>query len=311
MAMKTCKECGTEISENEKFCHNCGKPNVKETLDEKSINSKESVKASEDKEKITVEKKKHVISWIVCVFMFLSTVLTNPYSIANIFMFLCGLFACPPFFNYINSKYNNKLKKSIRIIICIAMTILAISTMPESSESEINNSNGYTSSNVLENSVIETEKEKADREAKEKAEKEEKEKKEKEEATKKAKEDAEAKKKSEKEFKDSCKKYTFKEIARNPDKYQGKKMKFTGEVIQVSEGWFNSVDIRLNVTKNEYGWYEDTIYCTYTYKEGEGKILEDDIVTIYGTCDGDYTYTSVMGASITLPKINIEYITIK
>lgn len=303
MAMKTCKECGTEISENEKFCHNCGKSNVKETLDEKSINSKESVKSSEAKEKITVKKKKHVISWIICVFMFLSTVLRTPYSIANIFMFLCGLFACPPFFNYINFKYNNRFKKSIRIIICIAMIILAISTMPESSKSEINNSNGYNSSNVLENSVTETEKEKTDHEAKEKAEKEE--------ATKKAQEEAEAKKKEEKEFKNSCKKYTFKEIARNPDKYQGKKMKFTGEVIQVSEGWFNSVDIRLNITKNEYGWYEDTIYCTYTYKEGEGKILEDDIVTIYGTCDGDYTYTSVMGASITLPKINIEYITIK
>lgn len=115
----------------------------------------------------------------------------------------------------------------------------------------------------------------------------------------------------EKEFKDACKKYTFKEVARNPDKYKGKKMKFTGEVIQVSEGWYNSVDIRLNVTKNEYGWYEDTIYGTYTYKEGEGKILEDDIVTIYGTCDGDYTYTSIMGASVTLPKIDIEYITIK
>ena len=55
MNTKKCSECGTEISENEKFCHNCGKPNVKETLDEKSINSKESVKSSEAKEKITMK----------------------------------------------------------------------------------------------------------------------------------------------------------------------------------------------------------------------------------------------------------------
>ncbi len=141
--------------------------------------------------------------------------------------------------------------------------------------------------------------------AKQKAEKKEAERKAKEEAEKEAKEEAE------KNFKNSCETYTFKEIARNPDKYKGKKVKFTGKVIQVSEGILNSVDIRMDVTKNKYDFYEDTIYCTYSYKKGESKILEKDIITIYGTCEGDYTYTSILGANITLPRISVKYVTIQ
>lgn len=114
---------------------------------------------------------------------------------------------------------------------------------------------------------------------------------------------------SESEFKAQCSTIDFDTLARNPDKYKGKKYKFTGEVIQVSESSLLGMtfcDLRINVTEGEYGW-EDTIYATVTLKEGEDRILEDDIITIWGTCEGNYTYTSIMGASISLPKIDVEY----
>ncbi|MEE1246335.1 MAG: hypothetical protein UHL70_03670 [Acutalibacteraceae bacterium] len=114
---------------------------------------------------------------------------------------------------------------------------------------------------------------------------------------------------SESEFKAQCSTIDFDTIARNPDKYKGKKYKFTGEVIQVSETSLLGTTfcgLRIDVTQGEYGW-EDTIYATVTIKEGEDRILEDDIITIWGTCEGNYTYTSVMGASISLPKIDVEY----
>lgn len=118
--------------------------------------------------------------------------------------------------------------------------------------------------------------------------------------------------KSEEEFKSSCEEISFDTLARNPDKYKGKRFKFTGEVIQVSESSFlgiTSCDLRINVTEGEYMW-EDTIYATVTIGEGEDRILEDDIITIWGTCDGNYTYQSVLGSSISLPCIDIEYFTI-
>ena len=109
----------------------------------------------------------------------------------------------------------------------------------------------------------------------------------------------------------SCKTISYKELARNPEKYKGQKYKFTGEVIQVVESaWGNSFDLRINVTKDEYGYYEDTIYAAITLPENSDRILEDDIVTIYGECAGKYSYTSVMGAQVNLPRIDAKYIAI-
>lgn len=126
-----------------------------------------------------------------------------------------------------------------------------------------------------------------------------------------AQQEKEKKKQEEKEFKADCKTYTYKELARNPDKIEGKKVKLTGEVVQTLYG-SGSVDLRVNITKKgTYStYYTDTIYVVYYPKDGEDKILEDDIITIWGTSKGDYTYTSTIGASVTLPLISAEYVSI-
>ena len=110
----------------------------------------------------------------------------------------------------------------------------------------------------------------------------------------------------------ACQVYDYKEIARQPDQYKGNKARFRGKVIQVSEGIINSkkVDLRINVTEGEYGLWDDTIYVKYTYKDGEPKVLEDDIVNIYGTIEGTTTYVSVLGSKITIPSLKAEYIEI-
>lgn len=109
----------------------------------------------------------------------------------------------------------------------------------------------------------------------------------------------------------SCESYTFKQIARNPSEYEGKRAKFTGEVIQVMESYGIMYTLRVNITENEYGYYEDTIYVTYFPKDdNEPKILEDDIVTMYGELDGETTYEAVFGQSVTLPSFDCEYIDI-
>lgn len=117
---------------------------------------------------------------------------------------------------------------------------------------------------------------------------------------------------TEQEFKDSCSTISFEDLSRNPDKYKGNNYKFTGQVIQVQEGWFDTVELRINVTKEEFEYIDDvmwtdTIYATVTIPEGADKLLEDDVITFWGTCDGNYSYTSVLGNQISLPKIDIEY----
>lgn len=128
---------------------------------------------------------------------------------------------------------------------------------------------------------------------------------------------AKAKKKvSAKAYKNKCKTLSFKDLSRNPDKHKGEKLKYTGQVIQVQEDehWLDdntTVDLRINVTKDEYGLWDDTIFATVELPKDADRILEDDIITIWGECDGKYSYTSVLGSDVTLPKINIEYYSVK
>ncbi len=104
-----------------------------------------------------------------------------------------------------------------------------------------------------------------------------------------------------------CEAYSYQEIARNPDKYKGKKAKFTGKIMQVMEDG-NTCAYRINITRGTYSW-DDTIYALYTRQDSsESRILEDDIVTLYGTLAGNYTYETVMGAEMTIPAILAEYI---
>ena len=124
-----------------------------------------------------------------------------------------------------------------------------------------------------------------------------KEKAEKEEAERKAKEEAEAK---EKQGFDTG--ITYNQLARTPDDYMGKKCKFKGEVIQVMED-SDLVVMRLAVNGN----YDNILFLTATEDIlSEGRILENDYITVYGTSTGIYTYTSTMGASISIPSIFIN-----
>lgn len=102
----------------------------------------------------------------------------------------------------------------------------------------------------------------------------------------------------------------FKALSRNPDNYIGKNYTFSGKVLQVMESSSSSgtqVDLRI-ATK---GSYDDVVYVTYTRKDGESRILEDDRVTVRGSSLGLYTYTSTMGKEISLPLFLGESVTLQ
>lgn len=109
-------------------------------------------------------------------------------------------------------------------------------------------------------------------------------------------------------YKNGCIAVEYKTLARRPDSYVDKDLYFQGQIIQVSEGLFDDVTYRISVTPGKYGMWEDPVYVTYTMPEGSIKFLEGDIVDFYGVCQGDYTYTSIMNAQVTIPKVDAKYI---
>ena len=108
-------------------------------------------------------------------------------------------------------------------------------------------------------------------------------------------------------YKASCQSIAYDDLARNPDNYKGKNVKFTGKVVQVIEDNSGST-YRINVTKGKYSSWDDTVLVAYSPSSSSNRILEDDIVTFYGLSGGLYTYKSTMGASITIPSVYAKYI---
>jgi len=103
---------------------------------------------------------------------------------------------------------------------------------------------------------------------------------------------------------------SYEDLARNPDSVEGSYVAVTGQVIQVQQGSNNGLTLRVSITKDSYDIWTDPVLVAYTLPAGADNILEKDIVTVYGVSAGDYTYTTVLGASMTVPSIEAAYIDI-
>ncbi len=101
-------------------------------------------------------------------------------------------------------------------------------------------------------------------------------------------------------YKDSCVKLDYNSYARNPDKSGEKNVVFTATAVQVLEDG-NYVEMRMAVNDD----YDKMLYVIGMTEED--RILEDDTVTVYGVTKGLFTYTSTMGAQITIPKVLALY----
>lgn len=107
-------------------------------------------------------------------------------------------------------------------------------------------------------------------------------------------------------YKKNCKTISYKDLARNPGDYEGEYVKFSGKIVQVcyeAESIFYYSSYRLAT----YGGYDNVVYIKIDNYGSGSRILEDDWITIYGKFDGLYTYETVMGSSVTIPCIVVEY----
>ncbi len=86
--------------------------------------------------------------------------------------------------------------------------------------------------------------------------------------------------------------------------YMDKKCYFTGKVLEVMEST-NSNTYR--ITSSENG--EDVVYVTINASDLLDPILENDVVTVYGSYNGNLSYYNVSGQEISLVKVTAERIT--
>lgn len=116
---------------------------------------------------------------------------------------------------------------------------------------------------------------------------------------------------SEDDYKSACVEISYKDLARNAEDIVGKKLEFTGEIQQVVYDSQNGAsEYLISVTQDEYGFWSDNVYVLFDTSSLGTKLLDEDIVHFYGEVSGTKSYTSVLGESITVPKITAVYMSI-
>lgn len=113
----------------------------------------------------------------------------------------------------------------------------------------------------------------------------------------------------------------WKGVSRNPDDFEERYVKFDGRVLQVIEGFLVTevTEKAVNMSSNNYGLrvatkgnYDNVVFVVVSYYDvDDGRILEDDKITVYGQYDGIYDYTTVLGAGQSIPQIDAESVVIK
>lgn len=247
MALIKCPECGKEISDAAISCPNCGTP-----ISQRATVQINQPNMNYPKKNSGLGMAALILSVIGCTF-----VIGAIMAIIDI------------------CKKDGK-KKTCSIIALIICGIWLIIGITYSGSSGSNNNNASKDNNV---SKIESESNngnihEADAE------------------TEQSNDDPEIPQISEEEFKSSCQAFDYKTIARNPNDYIGQNFVVDVKVFQSASGkWYSDYDTYYKAyTNDEYDiWMGDFLYIIDRQdKDSENyvKVLEDDIIRVYGTFNG-------------------------
>ncbi|MHC2373364.1 hypothetical protein ACVIQT_008012 [Bradyrhizobium diazoefficiens] len=96
---------------------------------------------------------------------------------------------------------------------------------------------------------------------------------------------------------------SYEQLARSPTAYTGRLVTFTGKVVQATQGGLDYV-LRVNVSRGKYDIWQDTIYVDYRAASGrEPRILDSDVVQLWGEFVGIKSYKAVLGQTIQIPHV--------
>lgn len=113
----------------------------------------------------------------------------------------------------------------------------------------------------------------------------------------------------------NCVEVPYKDLARTPDNYKGKKIKVTIQVNQVmtgglltESGYRGYEDYDFNWEDENSTYLEKEWYISYELPDGESKILENDVVVFYGEFTGaEEMKRALTGTTDYVPNLSAKY----
>lgn len=116
---------------------------------------------------------------------------------------------------------------------------------------------------------------------------------------------------SEDDYKAECQTVDYKDLCRYPEKYEGTKIVVKVKVSQIIDANFSGSEKawRTYTDNSGYGFYADDEYYMLDKRGGDAvKILEDDIITVYGEFTGLEKITRALTSTTDeLPRIDVKY----
>lgn len=116
---------------------------------------------------------------------------------------------------------------------------------------------------------------------------------------------------SEDDYKAECQTVDYKELCRYPEKYEGTKIVIKVKVSQIIDANFSGSEKawRTYTDNSGYGFYADDEYYMLDKRGGDAvKILEDDIINVYGEFTGLEKITRALTSTTDeLPRIEVKY----
>ena len=94
---------------------------------------------------------------------------------------------------------------------------------------------------------------------------------------------------------------TYDTLARTPDEHIGNKVTLSGEIVQVIEG-DDASQYRMAVDQD----YDKMVLIEVSTDQLSSRILENDLITIYGVSQGTIDYESTIGRTNTVPAITVD-----
>lgn len=117
---------------------------------------------------------------------------------------------------------------------------------------------------------------------------------------------------SEEDFRQSCSDINYKEFMRYPEQHVGDKVKLECKVVQNVVDTNGNLDFYRVQTKDDDGYWLGNEYVVIDNRSDHTRILEDDLITIYGRFGGLETIQRVLGQGYNseLPVIEMVYVDI-
>lgn len=113
------------------------------------------------------------------------------------------------------------------------------------------------------------------------------------------------------DYKAECQTVDYKELCRYPEKYEGTKIVVKVKVSQIIDANFSGSEKawRTYTDNSGYGFYADDEYYMLDKRGGDAvKILDDDIITVYGEFTGLEKITRALTSTTDeLPRVEVKY----